>query len=142
VQEHLIAPARKEKLQQKFLEVFPQLWTKTSTAKATGRDASTIDEWLREDPEFRRRFEEEAIPAVGDAPESDAIQNILHGIPRPAGFYQGQPVRAPVYNPKTGKPKKDRKGEPVMAPVKIREFPTALHSIVAQGCQSAPGHVD
>jgi hypothetical protein len=79
----------------------------------------------------RKLLEEVAIPAVDDALESDAIQKVLHGIRRPAGFYQGQPVIAPIYDPKTGKPKKDRKGELVMAPVKIREFPTALHITVA-----------
>lgn len=71
--------------------------------------------------------------SVVDALESDAIKKVIHGIPRPAGFYQGQSVMAPVYNPRTGRPKKDRKGELVMAPVMIREFPTALHSLLLKG---------
>jgi len=73
------------------------------------------------------------LPAVADALESDAIKKVLHGIPRPAGFYQGQAVMAPVYDSKTGKPKKGRNGELVMAPVVVREFPTALHSLLLKG---------
>ncbi len=49
------------------------------------------------------------------------------------GFYQEQPVMAPAYSPKTRKPKKDSKGELVMALVMIREFPTALHSLLLKG---------
>jgi hypothetical protein len=40
---------------------------------------------------------------------------------------------APVYDPKTGRPKKDREGELVMAPVMVRAFPTALHSLLLKG---------
>jgi hypothetical protein len=126
------ATARKEQRQAKFLELFPQLWTITAAAKAVGVTRRAVQKWLDEDPEFNRTFYKEAIPAVADALEQDAINKVIHGIPRPAGFYQGQPVMAPVYDPKTGKPKKD-KGELVMAPVMIREFPTALHNLLLKG---------
>jgi hypothetical protein len=49
------------------------------------------------------------------AVEIDAVAKVLHGIPRPAGFYQGQLV---------------------MAPVMIREFPTELHTLLAQGLET------
>ena len=121
--------ARKKLRQEKFLELFPQLWTITRTAKAIGVTRWAASKWLEDDPDFSRRVHEEAIPAVADALEEDASQKILHGIERPAAFYGGEPVMKPLIDPKTGAPKRDRKGEVIKEPVMIREFPTALHTL-------------
>jgi hypothetical protein len=48
-----------------------------------------VQKWLDEDQESDRKFYEEAVPAVADALEQDATNKVIHGIPRPVGFYQG-----------------------------------------------------
>lgn len=68
--------AKKEHMQDIFLEHFPRLGTITATCNAIGLNRGTVLMWRKRDPEFEQRFNE-ADGRITDALEGTAMARAL-----------------------------------------------------------------
>lgn len=83
-------PRSKSKKQSQFLDKLSDYVSVTRACKVTKIPRSTIYQWIKDDPEFKARFEDACELALASL-EDEAVRRAFEGVNKPV-YQQGQKV--------------------------------------------------
>lgn len=75
----------------KWLNEFIQRGSISATCKVRKISRQTFYDWIKQDPEFKRIFEEEARPMITTLLEDEAYRRAMHGVPKGI-YYKGKKI--------------------------------------------------
>lgn len=78
-----------------WLIAYAECGIHTEASRAVGRSSNLYQYWLKTDPEFKRAYEEVAIPLVGRSLQDEAVRRAKYGRKKYKFTSSGEPVRHP-----------------------------------------------